>query len=1169
MLNKLTNTIWKKLSQLKVGNKIAIENQGRLDFDEIVAIKPLGKQHVYDIEVEGAHNFVGNGIIAHNTIITGNLMTGGLTGVNYNAMSDSGTATYASTDDDLYIEDILEVGNTLYVNGSQITPGGYWQRNGTNLSPTTITDNIGIGTTGPSYPLDVSSSGDTYIRALGTGARVDYNTPSGRFIMQRIIPNGTGVANNDVSGIFLAYGTDSAGTTGEVGEIRFLTSTVAPGAVTGDIAFLVPNNTTIDNISETMRISGGNVGIGTTGPGSKLDIWKTTGSSADIFHISSTTAGDLVTVLSNGNVGIGTTGPSSKLHVLDSGASPQVAIFAGGSGTPYITLGSGSNVGGYINYDLVNGVMGLQNHGYVLGSGGGIAIKAGNVGIGTTSPLQKLHVEGQCVAWDSLIPVRRKKKRKKKAGEDDEDEAYDYLEVMVKDVLPDDEVLSLNEETGRFEYQTVEKTLDMGTKEIYELTTETGKKIETTGNHPYLARTTAGLFVESNPHQEKDNRQQSAQDHYISTDIPKAVHFSNFPSILTTNNKNIVPNVKWNVKDKNSSIVFGVETVIPTKAVIKAAAEKLINNPENAFNHGEENNFVINNTLAQWTKVVYLQEGDEIATVDGFEKIISIRILPPKHVYDLQISNTHNFVANGIVAHNTYISGNVGIGTTAPGAKLEVGGQVKITGGTPGANKVLTSDSVGLATWETVAGVGGVTGTGAAGQATFWTGTSTVSGDNAFWWDNTNKRVGIGTTGPNEKLDVVGNIRVGSGGVIYSSAGNLVFGAGNSSQRWRIEAAGSVLVGGSAEALGTYIRGEAGAVNMPNYSFNSDSSTGMWSPATSNIAFSIAGAEKVRINSSGNVGIGTTGPGYKLDISGDLRLSGIQLSGTSTSRNLNNIANYTESGEGLTGAIVVQTSVPQDSSTMINMDIDLYGKYSGDGNSVIKISTGGYWTPESNGGFRGSYTNPSNARYRVRYMRNTATGNTAVVIGETTTTWNYPKAVVSRVLAGHSWSDSYATGWTITRTADLSGYTNSDDVTDVTYASTASSMAFSGITSGTNTQAAMIVSTGASLNYGGTGTINASSLIGGTWAIPGTIGSTTPNTGAFTTLSSSGGEGTYNAPNFGSSNLGAINILASTSNRQNGITFSSAGSTNAQAGLYVHQDNSLGTHMYLATTDNY
>jgi hypothetical protein len=40
------------------------------------------------------------------------------------------------------------------------------------------------------------------------------------------------------------------------------------------------------------------------------------------------------------------------------------------------------------------------------------------------------------------------------------------------------------------------------------------------------------------------------------------------------------------------------------------------------------------------------------------------------------------------------------LGTNAPSEKLEVNGQVKITGGTPGAGKVLTSDASGTASWQ-------------------------------------------------------------------------------------------------------------------------------------------------------------------------------------------------------------------------------------------------------------------------------------------------------------------------------------------------------------------------------------------------------------------------------------------------------------------------------------
>jgi hypothetical protein len=49
--------------------------------------------------------------------------------------------------------------------------------------------------------------------------------------------------------------------------------------------------------------------------------------------------------------------------------------------------------------------------------------------------------------------------------------------------------------------------------------------------------------------------------------------------------------------------------------------------------------------------------------------------------------------------------GNVGIGTTNPSAKLEVAGSFKITDGSQGMNKVLTSDGFGNATWTTPSGI--------------------------------------------------------------------------------------------------------------------------------------------------------------------------------------------------------------------------------------------------------------------------------------------------------------------------------------------------------------------------------------------------------------------------------------------------------------------------------
>ena len=66
--------------------------------------------------------------------------------------------------------------------------------------------------------------------------------------------------------------------------------------------------------------------------------------------------------------------------------------------------------------------------------------------------------------------------------------------------------------------------------------------------------------------------------------------------------------------------------------------------------------------------------------------------------------------------HGRSMVGALGIGledgeALGAGAKLEVAGQVKITGGSPGAGKVLTSDGEGLASWETAsAGAPGAQG---------------------------------------------------------------------------------------------------------------------------------------------------------------------------------------------------------------------------------------------------------------------------------------------------------------------------------------------------------------------------------------------------------------------------------------------------------------------------
>ena len=113
------------------------------------------------------------------------------------------------------------------------------------------------------------------------------------------------------------------------------------------------------------------------------------------------------------------------------------------------------------------------------------------------------------------------------------------------------------------------------------------------------------------------------------------------------------------------------------------------------------------------------------------------------------------------------LGGNVGIGTTTPSSLLTVGSGggfkvdssgdiVKIKSLTYSwpsshtANGYLKNDGSGNLIWATVSA--GVGGSGTAGQVAFWTASDTLSGSNNLFWSTSTSRLGIGTTGPQEKL---------------------------------------------------------------------------------------------------------------------------------------------------------------------------------------------------------------------------------------------------------------------------------------------------------------------------------------------------------------------------------------------------------------------------------
>jgi hypothetical protein len=251
-------------------------------------------------------------------------------------------------------------GSAAYAYFGTTTGGDVALGNANNYSSVVIKNGglVGIGTTAPSSPLHVATNGQGYIGKFQTFDATNGNT--GRVVVQ------TGSAQGSMELTVVNDNTFSGGAYGILATGKSTPTTLLYAAL--DHRFLV-------GAVEAMRISSNNnVGIGTTTPQAKLNLYDGSGNAADLLRIE----------------GIG----NAPLYglTINGAAGPTAAIRANYTNPANTTA---TELKLYTN--PIGGNNNLQQRVVIDG--------AGNVGIGTPTPAYTLDVNGSIRATSVIGAV--------------------------------------------------------------------------------------------------------------------------------------------------------------------------------------------------------------------------------------------------------------------------------------------------------------------------------------------------------------------------------------------------------------------------------------------------------------------------------------------------------------------------------------------------------------------------------------------------------------------------------------------------------------------------------------------------------------------------------------------------------------------------------------------